>query len=48
MRSRTVARSFYSSLTTNGFTPTQVIDLANELLDMVVDDLNGTEERAAK
>ena len=38
-RCRTVARSFYGQLTREGFTPEQVIALANQLLDMVVTDL---------
>ncbi len=39
-RRRTVARSLYANLTQQGFTPAQVVGLANQLLDLVVTDLS--------
>ena len=37
-----VAKSFYGMLTTEGFTQSQIVDLANDLLAMVQSDLRAT------
>ena len=38
-RNRSVARSFYRKLRTEGFTHQQIIELSTTLLDFVTDDL---------
>ena len=38
-RNRTVARSFYRQLRSEGFTPEQIIELSTNLLDLVTNDL---------
>lgn len=38
-RNRTVARSFYRQLRSEGFTPEQIIELSTTLLDLVTNDL---------
>lgn len=46
-RNRTVARSFYRQLRSEGFTPEQIIELSTNLLDLVTKDLR-TEPAQAK
>lgn len=46
-RNRTVARSFYRQLRSEGFTPEQIIELSTNLLDLVTLDLR-TEPAQAK
>jgi len=38
-RNRTVAKSFYRQLKTEGFSHEQIIDLSATLLDLVTDDM---------
>ena len=38
-RNRTVAKSFYRHLRTEGFTDEQIIELSATLLDLVTDDM---------
>ena len=38
-RNKTVAKSFYRQLRTEGFTHEQIIDLSTRLLDMVSEDI---------
>jgi hypothetical protein len=47
-RSRSVARSFYRQLRTEGFTHQQIIELSTTLLDFVTDDLREQVEATAK
>ena len=37
-----VARTFYSMLTTEGFTSDQIVHLANDLLEMVGEEIRAT------
>jgi len=41
-RNRTVARSFYRQLKSEGFTHQQIIELSTTLLDLVTEDLRTT------
>ncbi len=41
---RILARTFFTQLRASGYTPQQVISIATELLDLVTDDLKGTEK----
>lgn len=47
-RSRSVARSFYRQLRTEGFAHQQIIELSTTLLDFVTDDLREQVEATAK
>jgi hypothetical protein len=47
-RNRSVARSFYRQLRTEGFTHQQIIELSTTLLDFVTDDLREQVEASAK
>ena len=47
-RNRSVARSFYRQLRTEGFTHQQIIELSTTLLDFVTDDLREQVEATAK
>ena len=38
-RNKTVAKSFYRQLRTEGFTHEQIIDLSTRLLDLVTEDI---------
>lgn len=38
-RNRTVAKSFYRQLRSEGFSPEQIIELSTTLLDLVTDDM---------
>ena len=38
-RNRTVAKSFYRQLLSEGFSPEQIIELSTTLLDLVTDDM---------
>jgi len=47
-RNRSVARSFYRQLRTEGFTHQQIIELSTTLLDFVTEDLKEQSETASK
>ncbi len=47
-RNRSVARSFYRQLRTEGFTHQQIIELSTTLLDFVTEDLREQVEATAK
>ena len=47
-RNRSVARSFYRQLRTEGFTHQQIIELSTTLLDFVTEDLKEQTESASK
>jgi anti-sigma regulatory factor (Ser/Thr protein kinase) len=47
-RNRSVARSFYRQLRTEGFTHQQIIELSTALLDFVTDDLKEQNEQPSK
>jgi hypothetical protein len=47
-RNRSVARSFYQQLRTEGFTHEQIIELSGALLDMVTEDLSKDSTAQAK
>ncbi len=47
-RNRSVARSFYRQLRTEGFTHQQIIELSTTLLDFVTEDLKEQNETASK
>jgi hypothetical protein len=47
-RNRSVARSFYRQLRTEGFTHQQIIELSTTLLDFVTEDLKEQNEAASK
>ena len=47
-RNRTVARSFYRQLKTEGFSHEQIIALSTTLLDLVTDDIRDTARTEAK
>ncbi len=38
---RILARTFFTQLRANGYTPTQIIGVATELLDLVTEDIKG-------
>jgi len=47
-RNRSVAKSFYRHLKTEGFTHEQIIELSTTLLDLVTEDIrDGSDSRAA-
>lgn len=48
VRNRSVARSFYRQLRSEGFTPQQIIELSTTLLDLVADDLRDGDAISAK
>ena len=47
-RNRSVARSFYRKLRTEGFSHQQIIELSTTLLDFVTEDLKEQNEAASK
>lgn len=47
-RNRSVARSFFQQLRTEGFTHEQIIELSGALLDLVTDDLSKEQTAQAK
>ena len=47
-RNRTVARSFYRQLKTEGFSHEQIISLSTTLLDLVTEDIRETTRSEAK
>jgi hypothetical protein len=47
-RNRTVARSFYRQLKTEGFSHEQIIALSTTLLDLVTEDIRDTARTEAK
>jgi len=47
-RNRTVARSFYRQLKTEGFSHEQIIALSTTLLDLVTEDIRDTTRAEAK
>jgi len=47
-RNRTVARSFYRQLKTEGFSHEQIIALSTTLLDLVTEDIRDTAQTQAK
>ncbi len=47
-RNRTLARSFYRQLKSEGFTHEQIIELSATLLDLVTEDLQDAGRPAAK
>ncbi|MDP2309200.1 MAG: hypothetical protein Q8P18_24465 [Pseudomonadota bacterium] len=47
-RNRSVARSFYRQLRTEGFSHQQIIELSTTLLDFVTEDLKEQNESASK
>jgi DNA-binding SARP family transcriptional activator len=47
-RNRTVARSFYRQLKTEGFSHEQIISLSTTLLDLVTEDIRETTRAEAK
>jgi hypothetical protein len=38
---RILARTFFNQLRASGYTPTQIIGVASELLDLVTEDIKG-------
>ena len=46
-RNRTVARSFYRQLKTEGFSHQEIIELSTNLLDLVAEELRGSEIAAS-
>jgi hypothetical protein len=44
---RILARSFYKELRTSGYTPSQLLALSNELLDLITQDLQTQRQSAA-
>jgi hypothetical protein len=44
---RLIARSFYKEMRTNGYTPSQLLALSNELLDLITQDLESSRKGAA-
>jgi hypothetical protein len=46
-RNKTVAKSFYRQLRTEGFSPQQIIELSATLLDLVTEDMRETRPAAA-
>jgi hypothetical protein len=47
-RNRTVARSFFRHLKSQGFTAEQIIELSTDLLDLVTEDMQSQSELHAK
>ena len=47
-RNRTVARSFYRQIKTEGFSHEQIISLSTTLLDLVTEDIRETTRAEAK
>lgn len=47
-RNRTVARSFFRHLKSQGFTAEQIIELSTDLLDLVTEDMQSQNEMHAK
>ena len=47
-RNRSVARSFYRQLRTEGFSHQQIIELSTTLLDFVTEDLKEQNEASSK
>jgi hypothetical protein len=47
-RNRTVARSFFRQLKSEGFSHEQIIDLSTSLLDLVTHDIRQTVQAEAK
>jgi hypothetical protein len=45
---RILARTFFNQLRASGYTPTQIIGLATELLDLVTEDIKGVDKIAAQ
>jgi len=45
---RILARTFFNQLRASGYTPTQIIGLATELLDLVTEDIKGVDKLAAQ
>lgn len=43
-----LARTFFNQLRSSGYTPTQVIAVATELIDLVTNDLRDGDKRAAE
>jgi hypothetical protein len=43
---RILARTFFNQLRASGYTPTQIIGLATELLDLVTEDIKGVDRIA--
>jgi hypothetical protein len=44
---RILARSFYKELRTSGYTPSQLLAISNELLDLITQDLQTQRHSAA-
>jgi pyruvate-formate lyase-activating enzyme len=45
---RLLARTFFNQLRSSGYTPTQIIGMATELLDLVTEDLKGADKTVAQ
>lgn len=45
--SRLIARSFYKVLRKNGFTDDQIISVANNMLDCLIESLDGYKKKSA-
>lgn len=41
---RILARTFFTQLRASGYTPTQIIGIATELLDLVTEDIKGADK----
>ena len=41
---RILARTFFTQLRASGYTPTQIIGVATELLDLVTEDIKGADK----
>jgi hypothetical protein len=41
-----LARTFFNDLRANGYTPTQIIGIASELIDLVTSDIRGGDKAA--
>jgi predicted RNase H-like HicB family nuclease len=41
---RLLARNFFNQLRSSGYTPTQIIGMATELLDLVTEDIKGVDK----
>jgi hypothetical protein len=44
---RILARTFFNQLRASGYTPTQIIGIATELLDLVTEDIKGGDKTVA-
>jgi hypothetical protein len=44
---RILARTFFNQLRSSGYTPTQIIGMATELLDLVTEDIKGVDKNVA-